>query len=241
MLDVFLRALRHPFDYFSVLFRKTLILKEIIQESDTIYSFVFSMEKPFSWKAGQHGIFYFPKTKVVGKWWRAFSVASVPSEGVMRIATVIKEDPSDFKRNLLLLRPGDKLNMHGPFGEFHTNPATKHIVGIAGGIGITPFRALIKSIADGIDKQTKLTLIYSAATAHTFKTEFDALLPHSQIEIVYAKTPDEVTSHLDVLIKAYKNGATYFLSGAPGMIEALRKKLKENGIKKIVNDSFKGY
>lgn len=241
MFDFIIRALLHPLDYGALFQKHILVLQEIKREADDIYSFTLKPEFPCTWKAGQHGIFSFPHTKITGKTWRAFSVASSPEEGVIRIATIIKDNPSDFKKHLLELEQGDALIMNGPFGEFHTSRNIKQIVGIAGGIGITPFRALIKSIADGATTGTKLTLIYSAAGAYTFKKEFDQLAQHKDIEIIYTATPEEVNVALDTQISLHQNNATYFVSGSPGMIKAIRASLKSKGIKRIINDPFKGY
>lgn len=241
MWDVIVRALRDPFDYILVLNRRTLILQEVIQESEDIYSFIFKPIKPCIWKAGQHGIFSFAGKKIHGKWWRAFSIASSSHEGVIRISTIIKPEPSDFKKHLKAMKLGEKLIMHGPFGEFHTSNKISRIVGIAGGIGITPFRALIKDISLGVIIDTQLTLIYSATGQYTFKQELEMLSKHPSIEIIYTQTPEEVNATLDAEIKEHGNSASYFISGSPGMIGALRKTLKEKGIRHIVNDSFKGY
>lgn len=241
MIDVLLRALRDPLDYIPVLNRRTLVLQEVIQESGDIYSFIFKPVLPCVWKAGQHGIFFFPQTKIEGKWWRAFSIASSSHEGVIRISTIIKENPSDFKKNLKALPIGGKMSMHGPFGEFHTSQKISRIIGIAGGIGITPFRALIKDISLGVILHTQLTLIYSAQGEHTYKNEFESQLKHPAITIIYTSTPEEVNSQLSAQVQEHSNSASYFVSGSPGMIGAIRKTLKEKGIRHIVNDSFKGY
>ena len=240
MLDVILRALRDPLDYIPVINRRTLILQEIIQESDEIFSFIFKPKKPFTWKAGQHGIFLFPNTRIEGSFWRAFSIASSSHELVVRISTIIKQEPSDFKKKLRSLSIGDEITMHGPFGEFHTSNKISRIVGIAGGIGITPFRALLKDIASGVITHTEIVLIYSAVT-HTFKEELDTLSKHPSITIAYTTTPEEVNKKLDEEIQKTGNSASYFISGSPGMIMAIRKKLKGAGIKHIINDSFRGY
>jgi ferredoxin-NADP reductase len=241
MFDFIIRAFRHPIDYSSMFNKRILILQEIIRESADIYSFIFKPIIPCTWKTGQHSVFYFPHTKIIGKTWRAFSIASAPEEGVIRIATIIKENPSDFKKHLLSLEQGDTLIMNGPFGEFHTSEKITQIVGIAGGIGITPFRALIKSIASGAIANTKVTLIYSAVGAHTFKNEFDQFAQNPTIEIIYTSTPEEVNQALDAQVALHQDSATYFVSGSPGMIGAIRTSLKTKDIKKIVSDPFKGY
>ena len=241
MFDFIIRALRHPIDYSGMFSKRALVLQEIIRESETIYSFIFKPTEDYTWEAGQHGVFYFPNKKIIGKTWRAFSIASTPQEGVIRISTIITENASDFKKQLLSLEQGDTLTMHGPFGEFHTSKRTGHIVGIAGGIGITPFRALIKSIASGVTPNTKITLIYSAVGTYTFRKEFDTLSQNAAIEIIYTATPEEVNEALSAQIALHKNNASYFVSGSPGMIGAIRKTLKAKGIQHVVSDPFKGY
>jgi ferredoxin-NADP reductase len=244
MWDVIQRALRHPLDYAPVIARRTLILQEIIQESEEIFSFIFKPTHPVRWKAGQHGIFMFPfgsGKKLTGKFWRAFSIASSSHEGVIRISTIIKENPSEFKRQLFALQRGDPIVMHGPFGEFHTSKHICRIVGIAGGIGITPFRALLKDIASGVIAETQLTLIYSAVGTYTFKDEIETLAQHPSIEVIYTQTPEEVNAQIDAQVQLHGNSASYFISGSPGMINAIRSKLRESGIRRIINDSFRGY
>jgi ferredoxin-NADP reductase len=241
MFGFFLRAIRHPVDYGTMFNKRTLILQEVIRESTDSYSFIFKPETTCIWKAGQHGIFYFPDKKVTGITWRAFSVASSTLEGVIRITTIIKDSPSDFKKHLLFLKQGDTIKMNGPFGEFHTQPNIKQIVGIAGGVGITPFRAIIKELSLGAIPNTKLTLIYSAVGTHTFKKEFDQLVRHPDIEIIYTTTAEEVNKSLEIQVAKHRNNASYFVSGSPGMICAIRKSLREKEIAHVVSDPFKGY
>lgn len=241
MWDIIIRAVRDPWDYLPVVNRRVLILEEVIQESEEIYSFLFKPKKPLRWKAGQHGIFLFPHQRIAGKSWRAFSIASSSHEQVVHISTIIKNEPSDFKKHLRALKKGDELIMHGPFGEFHTSQKISHIVGIAGGIGITPFRALLKDISLGVILDTKLTLIYSSQGPYTFKEELEVFAQHPSIKIIYTKTPEEVGQALGAEVDKAGNAAYYFISGSPGMIQAIRKDLKGKGMRHIINDSFKGY
>ncbi len=241
MWDVIARAFKHPFDYLPVILRRRIVLAEIRQETETVHSFIFKPKGAMRWKAGQHGIFLFPHAKITGKKWRAFSIASSSHEGEIRISTIIKEPVSDFKKHLLALKPGDELIMHGPFGEFRVSPHICRIVGIAGGIGITPFRALMKDISLGVIAATQLTLIYSSIDPYVFKEEIDKFALHPSIKVIYTHTPEEVNAALDEQVEQYANSASYFISGSPGMIQAIRKTLKGKRIRHIVNDSFKGY
>lgn len=241
MIDFITRAITHPADYLGTLRLQKIELIRREQKSEQIYSFVFKKPEGLTWKAGQHGVFWFFGQTMETGIWRAFSIASSHHENEIRIATIIPDTPSDFKKKLLALTPGDSLHMQGPFGEFHAE-GKKHIVGIAGGIGITPFRALAYELFHTQSNQTKLTLIYSATqNLYTFKDELEQWAQSPNIEITYTQTPDEVNQALQNQVQSYGNDAHYFISGSPGMIGALKKACQSMGMTKIVNDPFKGY
>lgn len=242
MIDFSLRALRHPRDYLGVFKLSKLTFKESKHELSNIHSFIFEKPKGLSWKSGQHSVFWFFDREIEGQKWRAFSIASSKHEDEIRIATTIPDEPSDFKKKLLGLQPGEHVYMQGPFGEFHTKRKRK-IVGVAGGIGITPFRSILHDVGHGIDAHTEVTLIYSATGGnYVFRDSLEKWREQSaRIEIIYTQTADEVNKALTEQIIAKKNETYYFFSGSPGMVTALKKLSKEHGAKKLVNDSFKGY
>ena len=242
MIDFLMRALKHPTDYFGTLKLQKLAFVRREQHSEDIYSFIFDKPTGLSWKAGQHGVFWFFGAKMKKGIWRAFSIASSPAENEIRVTTTIPETPSDFKEKLMSLQPGASISMQGPFGEFHASKKMKQIIGIAGGVGITPFRALAHEIAHKQSHETELTLIYSATNnLYTFKEELEQWAEHPNIHIIYTQTPEEVNDALQNQINVYGNGAYYFISGSPGMVNALKKACLGKGVKNVVNDSFRGY
>lgn len=244
MLDVITRALLNPLDYIGVTKINKLTFKEKIQESEEVYSFIFASDKLPVWKAGQHAIFTLPGKKVTEKTWRPFSVASAPHEGEVRIGTILSPTPSSFKQNLLILKPGEKVRMFGPYGELYIRPKMKKVVAVAGGIGITPFRSII---ADLTNKQSdvSLTLIYASSNEnYTYKNELDNWAStNKNVSIIYVTGAEEVYKSLEEEINKHKNEAHYFISGAPKMIAGVRESLLKNNIdkKQIFNDPFKGY
>jgi len=241
MLDLIVRIVRHPLDYIRALETHTLVLKKQIAEGNDIYSFIFESTKPLHWKAGQHGVFRIPDKNVSGKKWRAFSVASAPSEKEIRITTIINNSPSSFKAVLESLVFGNTVVMSGPFGEFNVKNS-KPIIGIASGVGITPFRSILKEISSGNLPSTSIHLLYAAREgAHIFKSEFDALLPHSQITIEYFDSQDAAIDTLRLLAKSKGNEFDYYISGSPRFIDGIRGLLQKLGVRKIINDPFKGY
>lgn len=241
ILEIFKRAITNPFSYVTILRFHTLYFKEHRAEGDTTHSFIFTGKSLPMWKAGQHGLFFLPGDGFWSEAWRVFSLASTPHEGHIMIGTKIPELHSDFKERLLNLKPGDKIFMFGPIGEFHVSKKVKNIVAVAGGIGITPLRSLILDLAKK-HSLINVTLIYSSADdSYTYKDELEkAIKKHRQIKIIYVKTPEEVNLHLNEQVKKYSNSAHYFISGPAGMVASLRKSLKKKGIKHIVNDPFRG-
>ncbi len=242
MFDFITRAVTHPFDYLGTLSLHKLSLVRTEHIEGTVYSFVFKSNKPLSWKAGQHGVFWFFGKKMEEGIWRAFSIASSMHEYEIRIATHVGDDPSDFKARLLGMLPGDTIHMQGPFGEFHAEDKDQ-LVGIAGGVGITPFRAILHDIANDFVKNTNITLIYSAAPGeHVFKEELDMWAENTnRINIIYTETPEEVNEALTEKIDIFGDDAYYCISGSPGMVHALKNTCLGKGLTKIINDPFKGY
>lgn len=241
MNDLWKRALRHPLDYSGVLHRHTITFKHSVDEGNGCVSFIFERPENLRWRAGQHGVFHLPTKGVEGKQWRAFSVASSSYENEIRITTLFPPEPSDFKKKLATLQPGQVATIHGPFGEFHPKPGTT-MVGIAGGVGITPFRSIAYEIANNYLKNVALTLIYAGKNDFfAFKHDFDVFVNHPNINVIYVQSPDEVNREIELATNHLKNKATYFISGSPGMIESVRQTLRTHGVKRIVNDPFKGY
>lgn len=243
MFDLIARFFSHPIDYSQVWRTTDLAFKEKRLENDNVYSFIFTADRLPRWHAGQHAIFTLPGKKIAGKIWRPFSVASAPEENAIRIGTIIPPEPSSFKQQLMSLAAGEKIRMHGPFGEMYLRPEIKKAVAIAGGIGVTPFRSIIASLAHGRNN-LPFHFIYSASGAHTYRDELEtwaASLPN--LHMTYTATPEEVNAELEKQIAIHGNSAHYLISGAPGMIRAIRETLSNHGIKKnhILNDPFKGY
>src|SRR5262249_51688835 len=86
-----------------------------------------------------------PETDAEGNT-RTFSIASAPDDAEIAIATRMRG--SAFKRVLGSVPLGTKVGAEGPFGSFtlHNN-VSKPGVFLAGGIGITPFRSMIRDAA----------------------------------------------------------------------------------------------
>lgn len=182
---------------------------------------------------------------------RAFSLASSPTEDFLMIS--IKMTGSGFKEKLDALE-GQEVTITGPFGRFVFEEGKKqnhsHVM-IAGGIGVTPFRSMIKYATDK-SLDDRIILLYSNKTEGDIS--FLEELKHMQnqnknLSIVHTLTQTESsdyrTGRIDEnLIREevddIKN-SIFYVCGPPVMVDTMVQMLKEMGIKEIRFERFVGY
>ncbi|MGH7689481.1 MAG: FAD-dependent oxidoreductase, partial [Gemmatimonadaceae bacterium] len=77
---------------------------------------------------------------------RGFSINSAPDEPELMFTTRLRD--TAFKRVLRTMSVGTTIKLEGPFGDFRLhNNASRPAVMLAGGIGVTPFRSMIRRAA----------------------------------------------------------------------------------------------
>src|SRR3989344_348529 len=139
-----------------------------VQEADDVFSFYFERPSVFTFLPGQFLklTLDIPQPDERGNS-RFFSIASSPTEKDYLMIT-IRIDGSSFKKTLSSLPIETKLQISAPFGSFilKTEEKIPHIF-LAGGIGITPFRSMIRYAAD-INISIPITLFTSFRTPESF-------------------------------------------------------------------------
>lgn len=231
-----------------------LKLKEKVQMAPLVYEFIFTSTEKMKFTAGQYMEWTLGHKSDTRGNRRYFTIASSPTENEFRLGVKVPAESSSFKKALLAMQPGDELLAGQLSGDFILpKDSSQKIVGIAGGIGITPFRSMAKYISDS-KQNTDMVLFYAAADP----TEFvytEIFENHSNIKLVPvlsgAKdvpadwkgksgyiTKEMVTNE----VSDYKN-RLYYLSGPNVMVNAYKKLLKSLGIKRtqIITDYFPGY
>ncbi len=186
---------------------------------------------------------------------RFFTISSSPSEDLLRLTTKFNADrSSSFKTTLQLLSPGETLEAFGPLGAFVLpEDVTAPVVLVAGGIGITPFRSMLRHMAD-TNRATPTQLIYACRSLQdiAFQEELAAIaksLPNIVVIPVIASADSTWTGQTGALdgprineLAGGLDSKTVYLSGPEPMIKAFGEQLQtlvsEDQIK---TDFFPGY
>jgi ferredoxin-NADP reductase len=228
---------------FKGIFKKSMLTIESVRNVyGDYYEIKLKPEAGVLWNPGEHGIFKLPNNKVEGKKWRGFSVASVPEEGVMIIGTRTGKEISSFKNELISMKKGDEVAITGPFGWFKIRDSITPIVMVAGGVGITPIRALLKQLEHDLSRP--VDLIYASSDYYLFEDEIQVIVTSNE-KMTLQKTAGsrETSAAIADLITKYKNNAFYYISGSQPFIGAIKKQIIAEDVKKsrIINDPFLGY
>ncbi|KAB2329733.1 FAD-dependent oxidoreductase [Cytobacillus depressus] len=230
-------------DTLSIFKKRELLFLESYKESEDVYTFLFEKEKDLTWKSGQHGLFRITHKKIKNPI-RPFTVASVPTENVLKITMGISDDPSEFKKAMLELKQGMKVSMSGPVGGFYLKDNNPSIL-IAGGIGITPFRAILKQIeAEGKGGEKQIHLLYiDSKKSYIYKDELDEIADNPSISVTYLDSRNDLHQEIDKFTTLYKNNGNYFIAGPKAMVDSISTYLQNNNISKrnIKKDAFFGY
>jgi ferredoxin-NADP reductase len=172
---------------------------------------------------------------------RHISVVTSPTErGVLGLATRIRD--SAFKRSLVELPEGAEVEVEQPKGSFVLPEETDRLyVFIAGGIGITVFRSMLRYIADkGLPH--RVTLLYSnrdreSTAFYDELRELEAANPNLDVVITMTEDPgwegetrridaDMLRDHLGEELDSY----TYLVAGPPAMVDGVAEALQGAGI-----------
>ncbi len=209
------------------------------------------LKPQIDYKAGQYLMYSLPVEDPKGNI-RPFSLASSPTEDFLLFTT--KLTGSVFKNTLATLKKGDVINARGPFGKFVLENSPKHLM-IAGGIGITPFRSMIKYAVDTKTKQ-QITLLYSNKIPEeiAYRDELEKWQKQNKfLRVIQTITRPEESNEQwsgrtgridDALIKEHSDVDTmFYVCGPPGMVDAMLELLKQIGIpeERIRLERFAGY
>ena len=173
---------------------------------------------------------------------RAYSLCSSPKDALKgRAAITVRSNPGGFAADKLLaaLKPGDEVIASDPQGFFYYEDLrdAKHVVGLAGGSGITPFLSMAYALRDGAE-DFELTVLYGSRDEESilFKKELDEVAAACpKFRVVHVLSDEEKAGYehgfiTAELIKKYAPAdAEYsvFLCGPEGMYRFLKPEIEK--------------
>jgi ferredoxin-NADP reductase len=101
-----------------------------------------------------------------------YSLSAIPGANLMRITVKARGDHSN---SMAGLRPGTRVIAEGPYGAFTSSLSGRRVLLIAGGVGITPIRAMFAALSTRMPDA--ITLVYRASHPRdvVFRRELDAI------------------------------------------------------------------
>ncbi|MBX9497835.1 NADH:ubiquinone reductase (Na(+)-transporting) subunit F [Yersinia enterocolitica] len=199
---------------------------------------------------------------------RAYSMANYPEEhGIImlnvRIATpppsVPDAPPGIMSSYIWSLKPGDKVVISGPFGEFFAKDTDAEMIFIGGGAGMAPMRSHIFDQLKRLHSKRKISFWYGARSRREmfYEEDFDQLQAENDnfrwhVALSDPQPEDNWTGYTgfihNVLLENYlKNhpapeDCEFYMCGPPMMNAAVIKMLKDLGVEdeNIMLDDFGG-
>ena len=240
--------------------KATLILKlkEKIQLAPDIYDFIFTPSRRLAFAPGQYMEWTLghddPDTRGNRRY---FTLASAPTEEDLRLGIKFYPHSSSYKQAMLTIDQDTEIVASQLAGEFvlPSDPRRKCVF-IAGGIGITPFRSMIKYLMD-TQQRRSLVLFYVAKTADEliYRDVFDQARRAIGLKTIYTLTnPDRSSTQgqgqvgrlTPQLLKAevpdYRK-CIFYISGPKSMVDAFTDLLHQLHVSDdhIKTDFFPGF
>ena len=199
---------------------------------------------------------------------RAYSMANYPDEkGIImlnvRIATPPPRDPDVppgiMSSYIWSLKPGDKVTISGPFGEFFAKDTDAEMIFIGGGAGMAPMRSHIFDQLNRLKSKRKITFWYGARSLREmfYEDDFNRLQEENEnftwhVALSDPQPEDNWTGYTgfihNVLLENYLRNhpapedCEFYMCGPPMMNAAVIKMLKDLGVEdeNIMLDDFGG-
>ena len=238
-------------------YRVALTLKRRQKLSPDVINFVFAPSRPLAFAPGQYVECTLGHAHPDSRGNRRyFTLASSPTEPNVQLGVRFYPQGSSFKRTLRAMGPQEQLAAGQVAGDFTLprDPKQKLVL-IAGGIGITPYRSMLKYLLD-TEERRDIALLYSAKTLSELVYSDVLNEAHTRLgtKVVYTLTDLQSIPHnwngwrgridarmIQEAVPDY-HSRLFYLSGPPEMVSGCERVLQEIGVKpsQIKRDFFPG-
>lgn len=198
---------------------------------------------------------------------RAYSMANYPGEkGILKFNIRIASPPpgtdvppGQMSSYVFSLKPGDKITVYGPFGEFFAKDTDAEMVFVGGGAGMAPMRSHIFDQLKRLNSRRKISFWYGARSMREafYNEEYDQLAAENDNFSWYLALSDPqpednwdgLTGFIhNVLYENYlkdhpaPEDCEFYMCGPPVMNAAVIKMLEDLGVERenILLDDFGG-
>jgi predicted ferric reductase len=205
-------------------------LKNVIQLGEVTELILKPRGKPLIFNPGQF-VFVSFNSRGVGKESHPFSVSSGKDDDHLRLSI---KSLGDYTDRIRLLQPDDKVQVYGPYGSFEYKENGNDQVWIAGGIGITPFLSMLRSVPE--TAASRIWLFYctrSMRDASYLKEIMKEKKRLPSLNIIHHASKDFGRinhSHISKRIATIKN-KEILLCGSKNMMENLIEEFMVNGVR----------
>lgn len=210
----------------------TITFIEKRHEYADVYSYIFKSPHPVAFTAGEYAHVRLTSLPEDTRRVREISFASSPQDEHIQF-TIDGSSASDYQKALQALLKGETIEIFKIKGHMTWPPQASQIVMIAGGIGVTPFRSMLR---DKAQKNFPLTttVVHIARDSFLYESELAELADE------YTKVRrDELLQQLEHIAHSHRD-AHYYVAGSIGFTEAVKAQLNQYGITRIETDAFKG-
>jgi ferredoxin-NADP reductase len=216
--------------------RHRLRVSKVVAEGHGVVS-IFMTGRHLDELAVSAGQYFLWRVLTRSGWWRAhpFSLSAEPNGRLLRITV---QATGDYTRLLQHLRPGVRVMAEGPYGTLTALRRTQpKVLLIAGGVGITPLRALLGELPG---RPGDIVLLYRASewSDVLFRRELDQLVGSRGVTVRYvigrrgsAELPTDplAPGPLRKLVPDVK-ARDVFVCGPDGMMTTVRSSLMKLGV-----------
>jgi ferredoxin-NADP reductase len=237
--------------------RLILRLKEKIQIAPDVFDFIFVPNRRLAFAPGQYMEWtlghHDPDSRGNRRY---FTLASSPTEDALRVGVKFYPESSSFKQSMLEMERRREIVASQLAGDFTLpdDPRQK-IAMIAGGIGITPFRSMLKYLID--TRQARPVIVFYAnrrADEIVYRDVLDWAAVELGIKTVYTLTDasgapakwwgrlGRVTPQMIKIEAPDYLERVFYISGPDAMVEDTRRMLRKMHVPKdhIKTDYFSG-
>lgn len=209
-----------------------LKIKEIIEETSEIKTYLLERPQDFTWEEGAHTHFALegfnagdkPNRSLI----RHMSISTLPHEDAIGITTRIKEQCSAFKSILRSLQVGSEVAVFKTHSNVPLKRAGKNVYLLSSGVGLATFRPIALQYLNDTDNVTGMHAINIDSSGRFLFTDIFKDVPEKNFTAQYVNNRNDYYEEVKKLA-ADKDGLFYVVGSDEFLLQNIQV-LREQGI-----------